>query len=289
MSSKIYFNTKGGVNVRRRAINVATRAYHRIAPSHARKTARNLLLTPERFSAKAQAPEGLQKKAIETSEGKIMTYSLGSGPTWLLGHGWSGSASQFYTLMERIAASGFTALAFDNPAHGASDGQHGHLPGFVKGLEAVLEQEVDELAGVVAHSMGCTMVLESKHAKLAGVPMLLVAPILNYKDNLYRVVEGSGFSLRLFQDVIREVEHQYQYPIDSVDSHQRLAGHQGHIVIVHDNSDRFALFEQSRKANALPRVSLIETSGLGHNRILKSEPLLRAFDDLSKNQTTETH
>ncbi|MGB7996998.1 MAG: alpha/beta hydrolase, partial [Photobacterium halotolerans] len=108
MSSKIYFNTKGGVNVRRRAINVATRAYHRIAPSHARKTARNLLLTPERFSVKAQAPEGLQKKAIETSEGKIMTYSLGNGPTWLLGHGWSGSASQFYTLMERIAASGFT-------------------------------------------------------------------------------------------------------------------------------------------------------------------------------------
>ncbi len=64
MSSKIYFNTKGGVNVRRRAINVATRAYHRIAPSHARKTARNLLLTPERFSAKAQAPEGLQKKRL---------------------------------------------------------------------------------------------------------------------------------------------------------------------------------------------------------------------------------
>lgn len=207
-----------------------------------------------------------------------MTYALGEGPVWLLGHGWSGSASQFYPLMEKIAAAGYTALAFDNPAHGQSEGQHGHLPGFVKGLEAVIDQEVDELAGVVAHSMGCTMMLESKHPKLTGKPMLLIAPVLNYKENLYRVVDVSGFSLRLFRDVVGEIEQQYQYPIDTVDSHARLSEHQGNVLIVHDKQDRFAQIEQSRQASALSHVDVIETEGLGHSRILKSQAVSEAFD-----------
>ncbi|WP_330959898.1 alpha/beta hydrolase [Photobacterium sp. 53610] len=281
MSSKIYFNTAGGLNLRRRATNLITRAYHRMAPSHAVNTARKLLLTPEKIIKQAEQPDGMRIKAIQSTEGSLMTYALGDGPVWLLGHGWSGSASQFFPLMEKIAAAGFTALAFDNPAHGNSEGQYGHLPGFVKGLEAVIDQEVEELAGVVAHSMGCTMVLESKHPKLAGKPMFLIAPVLNYRDNLYRMVDVSGFSLRLFRDVVGEIEQQYQYPIDTVDTFARLSEHQGKVLIVHDVSDRFAQIEQSRDANALNHVELIETEGLGHSRILSSQAVLDAFDVIS--------
>ncbi|KDM90778.1 alpha/beta fold hydrolase [Photobacterium galatheae] len=286
MSSKIYFNTSGGLNLRRRATNLITRAYHKIAPSHAVKTARNLLLTPEKILKPSEQPEGMRIKTIQSSEGNLMTYALGKGPVWLLGHGWSGSASQFFPLMETIAAAGYTALAFDNPAHGNSEGQHGHLPGFVKGLEAVIDQEVDELAGVVAHSMGCTMVLESRHPKLVGKPMLLIAPVLNYRDNLYRMVDISGFSLRLFRDVVGEIEQQYQYPIDTVDTNARLSEHQGKVLIVHDMADRFAQIEQSRNANALNHVDLIETEGLGHSRILNSQAVFDAFHTISQSMAS---
>ncbi|MDO6705926.1 alpha/beta hydrolase [Photobacterium sp. 1_MG-2023] len=282
MSSKIYFSATGGVQVKRRAMNLATRIYHRVAPSHALKTARNLLLTPEKLASQNPLPEGMQTASIASPEGQLKTYRLGSGPVWLLGHGWSGSASQFFPLMEHMAAAGFTAVAFDNPAHGESEGQHGHLPGFVKGLEAVLDAEAEEVQGMIAHSMGCTMVLESQHPKLVGKPLLLIAPILNYKENLYRVVEVSGFSKRLFRDVVGEVEQRYQYPIDAVDSHARLGRHQANVLIVHDVSDRFAQIEQSRHAKALNHVELRETEGLGHSRILKSEAVRAAFTAISQ-------
>lgn len=123
MSSKIYFKKSRGFDVRRKLINLTTTLHHRLAPEHAKRVARKVLLTPVRSKKSVEEPSGLEKKPVQTSEGMMMTYSLGEGPTWVLGHGWSGSSRQFYSLMEHIAASGFKALAFDNPAMGrARDG-----------------------------------------------------------------------------------------------------------------------------------------------------------------------
>ncbi|GAL04214.1 hypothetical protein JCM19237_2365 [Photobacterium aphoticum] len=38
MSSKIYFQKSGKVNVRRQLVNLSTRLHHRLAPKHAKKS-----------------------------------------------------------------------------------------------------------------------------------------------------------------------------------------------------------------------------------------------------------
>ncbi|UTV29773.1 alpha/beta hydrolase [Photobacterium atrarenae] len=281
MSSKIYFRQDKKLNLRRVLVNLTTRFHHNVAPKHARKVAKRLLLTPERGRRNLAEPAGLIRRQIETTEGKLMTYQLGEGPTWVLGHGWSGSANQFYTLMQHIAASGYTALAFDNPAHGESEGQYGHLPGFVKAFDAVLDQQA-QIAGVIAHSMGGAMVLESRHPLLADKPILLVAPVLNYTENLLNTVKQSGFSMKLFNEVVGEVAAQYQYPLETIDPLARLQQHPGRVGIVHDTDDRFASFEYSRQAGEWTHVSLVATEGLGHGRILASVPLQQAFDALAR-------
>ncbi|GAL04215.1 predicted hydrolase or acyltransferase [Photobacterium aphoticum] len=206
-----------------------------------------------------------------------MTYSLGEGPTWVLGHGWSGSATQFFPLMAHIAAAGFKALAFDNPAHGESEGQYGHLPGFVRALDGVLDAQ-SSIAGVIAHSMGGAMVLESQHASLVGKPVLLVAPVLNYTDNLISAVEHSGYSMKLFHEVVDDIAQAYQYPLSHIDPAAKLAQWQGKVVIVHDRQDRFAAFSESELAANNHHVTLIATEGLGHGRILQSDQLRQGFD-----------
>ncbi|MEJ2766400.1 alpha/beta hydrolase [Photobacterium sp. MCCC 1A19761] len=281
MSSKIYFRQGKKLNLRRVLVNLTTRFHHRVAPTHARKVAKRLLLTPERSRRQQAEPAGLIRRPLETSEGKLMTYQLGEGPTWILGHGWSGSATQFFRLMQHIAASGYTALAFDNPAHGESEGQYGHLPGFVKAFNAVLDQQT-HIAGVIAHSMGGAMVLESRHPLLANKPILLVAPVLNYTENLLATVQQSGFSMKLFHEVVGEVAAQYQYPLDTINPLARLQQHPAPVGIVHDAGDRFAAFEYSRQAGEWSHVSLVATDGLGHGRILASEPLQQAFDALAR-------
>lgn len=280
MSEKIYFNTSNKFSVKRSLVNVSTRLHHRLAPHHARNTARKLLLTPLRTKPKNSAPQGLVKGQVTSKEGVLSTYSLGSGPVWVLTHGWSGTASQYFPLMEHIASRGYTALAYDHPGHGESEGVYGHIPAFVAGLEAVLDS-VDDVAGLVGHSMGTASAIECHHAKLVDKPLLLIAPVLDYLDNLFGSVARSGYSMRLFNDVVQEVEAQYRYPIQSIDPYQKLAQRQSPTIIVHDEGDKFTKFSVSqRAANEMNNVVLVATQGQGHGRVMMCKQVMDSFDNL---------
>ncbi|MHC6803110.1 alpha/beta fold hydrolase, partial [Vibrio antiquarius] len=244
MSEKIYFNTSQRFSIKRSLVNISTRLHHTLAPSHAKNTARKLLLTPARTAPKNTEPQGLAKGEIKGHAGIIKTYTLGSGPIWVLTHGWSGTASQFYPLMEHIASKGFTALAYDHPAHGESEGQYGHIPGFVKGLEDVLDT-VDDIVGLVGHSMGTASALECRHSKLENKPLLLIAPVLNYVENLFGSIARSGYSMKLFNAVVSEVEDQFGYPLQSIDPLKRLAERSSPAIIVHDEQDKFTKYSIS--------------------------------------------
>ncbi|MFM2581469.1 alpha/beta hydrolase [Vibrio fortis] len=280
MSDKIYFNTSTKFSIKRSLIGATTNLHYILAPSHAKKTARKLLLTPVRSEPKNSEPQGLIKGEVATRNGVLKTYTLGSGPVWVLTHGWSGTASQFYPLMEHIAAKGFTALAYDHPAHGGSDGVYGHIPAFVNGLEAILDT-LEDVAGLVGHSMGTASALECKHAKLENKPLLLIAPVLDYLDNLFGSVARSGYSMKLFEAVVGEVEEQFNYPIQSVDPYGKLALRQSNTIIVHDEKDKFTKYSVSeRAANEMERVTLVTTQGQGHGRVMKCPQVFESFDAL---------
>lgn len=280
MSDKIYFNTSTKFSIKRSLIGATTNLHYIIAPGHAKKTARKLLLTPVRSEPKNSEPQGLIKGEVATRDGVLKTYTIGSGPVWVLTHGWSGTASQFYPLMEHIAAKGFTALAYDHPAHGGSDGVYGHIPAFVNGLEAILDT-LEDVAGLVGHSMGTASALECKHAKLENKPLLLIAPVLDYLDNLFGSVARSGYSMKLFEAVVGEVEEQFNYPIQSVDPYGKLALRQSNTIIVHDEKDKFTKYSVSeRAANEMERVTLVTTQGQGHGRVMKCPQVFESFDAL---------
>ncbi|MFQ2360235.1 alpha/beta hydrolase [Aeromonas dhakensis] len=283
MSSKIYFNTRR-FSPSKWLLGLGTRLHHTLAPAHAKRTASKLLLTPQRNQRDDSAPAGLIKQAVHTSEGTLMSYRLGRGPVWLLMHGWSGSASQFYPLMSHIAAQGFTAIAYDHPAHGHSAGHTGHLPRFVRAFDELVEKmaaECGPLQGVIAHSMGGAVTLSSRRRELDALPLLLISPVLDYVPQLYGMVARSGYSIRLFDAVVKEIELEYQHPLSTVDPLGRLAGRSGPAIIVHDEEDRFAPHGDSLRATQDGRTRLVSTRGLGHGRILASAPAFAAFDQLS--------
>lgn len=287
MSSKIYFNTRR-FSPSKWLLGLGTRLHHTLAPAHAKRTASKLLLTPQRNQRDDSAPAGLIKQAVHTSEGTLMSYRLGQGPVWLLMHGWSGSASQFYPLMSHIAAQGFTAIAYDHPAHGHSAGHTGHLPRFVRAFDELVEKmaaECGPLQGVIAHSMGGAVTLSSRRRELDTLPLLLISPVLDYVPQLYGMVARSGYSIRLFDAVVKEIEQEYQHPLSTVDPLGRLAGRSGPAIIVHDEEDRFAPHGDSLRATQDGRTRLVSTRGLGHGRILASAPAFAAFDQLSAAQS----
>ncbi|MCW8334221.1 alpha/beta hydrolase [Vibrio sp. SCSIO 43135] len=280
MSEKIYFNTSTKFSFKRSLVNLTTRLHHTVAPKHATKVARKLLLTPVRSTPKNSEPKGLIKGEVTSRDGVLKTYQLGTGPTWVLTHGWSGTASQFYPLMEHIAKQGYTALAYDHPAHGESEGVYGHIPAFVHGLEAILDS-ADDVAGLIGHSMGTASALECRHRKLEDVPMLLIAPVLDYVDNLFGSVARSGYSIRLFEAVVSEVEEQYRYPIHTVNPYQKLSVRSSSTIIVHDEKDKFTKFSVSqRAASEMENVTLVATQNQGHGRVMTCPQVMESFDKL---------
>lgn len=280
MSEKIYFNTSNKFSVKKSLVNLTTRLHHTLAPSHAKQTARKLLLTPARTKPKNAQPQGLVIGEVQSKEGPLKTYQLGQGPVWVLTHGWSGTASQFFPLMEHIASQGYTALAYDHPGHGESGGLYGHIPAFVHGLEAILDS-VDEVAGSAGHSMGTASAIECHHQKLVDKPLLLIAPVLDYLDNLFGSVARSGYSVRLFNAVVSEVEEQYRYPIQSIDPYNKLKLRQSKTIIVHDEGDKFTKFSVSQKAaQEMANVTLVATQGKGHGRVMKCAQVMQSFDEL---------
>ncbi|CED59549.1 putative uncharacterized protein [Moritella viscosa] len=266
--------------MRRSMINIGSRLHHSIAPAHALKTAKNLLLTPVRSTSKHEDPVGLLRSTHMTSEGRLNTYQMGNGPVWILSHGWSGSASQFFPLMEHIAEQGFTALAYDHPAHGQSEGRHAHLPAFVQAFDELVDN-VDDVVGIIAHSMGSASVLESRHPKVQALPFLLIAPVLNYVDNLYEMVGKSGYSMKLFGALVKNIEDKYQYSLETIKPYEKLISRQHKTVIVHDKRDRFANFNTSESAaGEAININLIPTKGQGHGRVIQCDSTMAAFDSL---------
>ncbi|MFA0439724.1 esterase [Vibrio sp. 10N.286.49.C2] len=285
MSDKIYFNTSKKFSFKKRMVNLTTGAHYILAPTHAKNTARRLLLTPVRSKPKNTQPDGLVVSDVKTTEGVLKTYRLGQGPVWILTHGWSGTASQFYPLMEHIAQQGYTALAYDHPAHGESEGQYGHIPGFIGGLEGLLDNEND-IAGLVGHSMGTASALECKHAKLVDKPFLLIAPVLDYVDNLFGSVARSGYSMRLFEAVVGDIQDQYRYPIQSIDPYQKLSLRRADTIIVHDRNDKFTKYDVSEQASKeMDSVTLVTTQGQGHGRVMQCQETKESFDRLISNKS----
>ena len=281
MSQDIYFGTEKKFSFKRSALNAVTRLHHLLIPSHAKKMGRKLLLTPVRTKPKNIEPKGLIKSKLNSPEGELSLYQLGSGPVWIMAHGWSGNSSQFFPLMEHIASQGFTAVAFDHPAHGESGGEHAHLPAFIEGINAVLDTQ-ENVVGVVAHSMGTAAVLECHHVKLEQVPLLLIAPVLNYTENLFRSIERSGYSIKLFKAIVGDIEDKYQRSIDSFNPYQRLQKRTSQTIIVHDKKDRFSSFDLSKSASEyIEHVTLYPTENQGHGRVMSSKEAMKAFDDLN--------
>ncbi|CAM4201519.1 alpha/beta hydrolase [Pseudoalteromonas byunsanensis] len=268
MSSKIYFSDRSGAKpLSYYGIKALSSTVARIAPAIGKKFARRLLLTPVRHRAKVSKPQGMSNYTINTEFEALHMYELGQGPVVLFTHGWSGSASQFYPLMERVAASGFKAVAFDHYGHGMSAGKEANLPLFIRALDAVQTHLNEPVYTAISHSMGCVAALNT----ICSRSHILIAPPFDFYNGFEQRILSTGISKTLFKSVIQSVEQQHQMPFESLLPELHLTKHDN-VLIIHDVQDRFARYDNTQTVvKQYPHVQLMSTQGLGHGRIINDE------------------
>ncbi|WP_105169814.1 alpha/beta fold hydrolase [Pseudoalteromonas sp. T1lg23B] len=268
MSSKIYFSDKSGAKpLSYYGIKALSSTVARIAPTVGKKFARRLLLTPVRHRSKVSKPQGMSDYTINTQFEALHVYEIGQGPVVLFTHGWSGSASQFYPLMEKVAAIGYKAVAFDHYAHGMSAGREANLPLFIRAIDAVKKHLNVEVHAAISHSMGCVAALNILDPR----SHILIAPPFDFYNGFEQRILSTGISKTLFKSVIHSVEQQHQMRFASLLPELHLAKHDN-MLIIHDVQDRFALYDNTQTVvKQYPHVQLLSTQGLGHGRIINDE------------------
>ena len=211
---------------------------------------------------------------------KIAAWSWGEGPAVLLVHGWGGFAAQLESFVEPLVRAGFRAVAFDAPSHGASGAsRHGKRQAtFFDFAEALTElaRTVEPVAGVIAHSGGCTSVAWALRNGWTTPAAVFLAPMGS--PIAYRRVFGEALSIpdavldRFAANVERRLG--FTWPQLEVTDVARVV-ETPPLFIVHDRDDRETSWRESENiVAAWPDASMRTTSGLGHRRILRDASVI---------------
>lgn len=217
------------------------------------------------------------RTSFEVHGRRVVGWSWGDeGPTVVLLHGWGGHAGQMSAFVAPLRQAGFRVVAFDAPAHGASaasrhGGRRVTFFEFSDALQAVAERE-SSLAGIIAHSGGCTAVsLAMRAGWEAPRQMAFVAPFaqpLNAVEDFARMIGTTSEVTEIFrQGVERWLGHPWSYlDITTLEDEHKWR----HLLIIHDEQDNDVPMAQSAAlANSWPSATLVVTQGLGHRRILR--------------------
>src|SRR3954462_14670421 len=146
-------------------IRLGFRALAAISPDAAARLAAQLWFRPPRPKPHPIAREFMRTGARSTLlvRGRpVAVWTWGHGPTVLLVHGWGGYGGQMQALVDPLVRAGYEVVVFDAPAHGESGpSQLGARRTTLFDFGYVIDsigRDRHDLAGIIAHSGGCTAV-----------------------------------------------------------------------------------------------------------------------------------
>ncbi|MCL1633577.1 alpha/beta hydrolase [Luteimonas sp. SX5] len=273
--------TRIGGQVALSGLRFRLRVGAKLQPGRTLARACELFCTPLPQSRQRAAMADMSDAARETMRIAglgIATYRWGDPerePYVLLSHGWSSSASVFRPWVPRLRQAGYAVVAFDQPAHGLSEGRCTNLPGFVETLHAVADRH-GAAAALIGHSLGGAA---SAVALAQGLPTpraILVSP----SADLAAATRRFTSLMRLPEDFGERMIDAFvdgPVPIHELQAHRIAPRIEADGLILHDLEDREIPCEEGeRYARHWPRARMIRTRGLGHTRILADERVMAA-------------
>lgn len=251
----------------------------KISPQLAAKLALRIFLKPFRFPVSNR-----EKKAVETAnifkihvENHVVAiYEWGDGPAiWVL-HGWSGRVTQLSAIIKECVKAGYKVYGVDAPGHGKSPGKVSNVLLFESAL-----QELNRLKGppiaYIGHSLGGAVGflalrngIELKKIVSIGAPALSDEIM---KEFLVKI----GLKDTTYKHLKRAFEKKYKQPFSKFTAVEWIQPPpEAPVLIIHDKDDRDAPFHHAEKLKeGLPKAELYVTQGLGHNRILRDNEVIK--------------
>jgi len=273
-----------------------TQAFHRIStnvrfltgslllPEYASALAERLFLTPP----PTRLPRGTFFDFLDAHAGfvehggrSLATWRWGpsDAPAVLLAHGWGGHAAQLRGFVPRLLADGFRVIAYDQPAHGLSEGRLTGLPDFAGALAAVAAHH-GNVRHVIAHSLGGVAAALALSRGLALESAVLISPPSDLVGFSRRFARWFWMPEPLRRAMQAAIEERFGMRWSEFEVPRLAPRLRARALVIHDHQDGVVPWSQGAAlAHAWPGARLLSTVGLGHGRILESEQVLRAGVD----------
>lgn len=196
-----------------------------------------------------------------------------SGPAVLLMHGWGGARAQMTGFVEPLLAAGYRVVAYDQPAHGESDGKMTNVLEIAPTMDLVMQRE-GKFDAVIAHSFG-TLITSYALVKRNFPPpskLVYLGSFNRLLDSLPRFQVLANLPDELIHGLREMIYDNFGRDVIDAIVHESLVK-QINIpaLMFHDRADNVTPVEDSRAiANAWDEAQYIETSGLGHRGALQS-------------------
>ena len=271
--------TKASVAVAIQLIRLGLRGLDTVSPQLAGRWVYRLWFGTHRFAEpkrETQWREQAREFTLPHKYGPLALYSWGDGPAVLLVHGWNGRGTQMGGLAERLADSGYRAVAFDAPGHGRSPGNCSTIFRIIDAVEAITA-EFGPFKGIVTHSFGAMVITRALREQISTEKVVCINPATQFsllKDTFYKMLSITPATQNAFEQLL---EKSYGADVDSIISANVNAAELSiPALIIHDKDDSEVPWQQGEMlANAWPGARFVQTQGLGHTRILRDRATIQ--------------
>jgi pimeloyl-ACP methyl ester carboxylesterase len=212
----------------------------------------------------------------------VTTWGEASRPAVLLMHGWGGAQAQMTGFVDALLFAGYRVVAYDQPAHGESDGRMTNLLEIAPTMDLIREKE-GEFDVIIAHSFGTLITSYALVKRNFPPPSRLV-----YFGAFNRLMDSLP-RFQILADLPNEVinglrdmiyENFGKDVLDAIVNESLVQQIDIPALMFHDVADNVTPIGDSRAiARAWKQARLIETNGLGHRGALQSveihEPIVK--------------
>jgi pimeloyl-ACP methyl ester carboxylesterase len=244
----------------------------RVAPATASRAGVRQFLRPPPQRRSARIDDLLATGARLTLHARglrVAAWRWGHGPCVALVHGWGGVGGQLATFVPPLVAKGFSAIAFDAPGHGESEGRESSPIHFAAALDAVADM-TGPLHGVIAHSFGAAAATVALAHGLLVRRAAFVGPPSRLSEWLRLFGRHIGMNDAAIRAMHDEVPRYIARRWEAIEPVQLARSLSVPLLIVHDqDDDEVPVTHGLELADAWPKARLITTHGLGHRRILR--------------------
>lgn len=199
-----------------------------------------------------------------------------SGPAVLLMHGWGGARAQMTGFVEPLLSAGYRVVAYDQPAHGESDGVMTNLLEIAPTM-GLVEKREGSFDAVIAHSFG-TLITSYALINLNFPPpskLVYFGAFNRLLDSLPRFQVLAGLPDELVEGLRKMIYDNFgREVLDAIVNETLTPRINIPALMFHDAADNVTPIEDSRAiAKVWNNAQLIETTGLGHRGALQSKEI----------------